>query len=712
MLGACNFQGNNAPNNKMEEQRSVAEELIDETTRLLGGGSSRQSKPPRLSIPIHGFATPGGAVEHHLGHIIRPMTARSLSRHSLRIDTHSTGFPRTTSTNGSISSRLVRQPMTPRVGIRTSVFGAIEFQQHVKAMRRATSSNQFPGSPSMTTNNQLRRRQISMPHWGKQSNTGGMSSTSVAATTATPGVHVSYGARSATIGRPRASTVNDHLLTTQRPNNNNINNNGPMSPDSTGSSTGLAEDYFAYLSANQHNQCPMTELPEQQVCRSGTDLTIPEIRLAPPNNAMHPSSPSESRRLRRGSTSLHVPPSPSIANTEDDIYVSARQSPAVSPSPSMYYVPHHQSPDHRSISIVLSHVDNHGDSPFVQRALEPHFALPETRVSCTSCVTACCPQLMDSIRQTLFPTMQDWCEKSWFSKLSTLVAVPLVLVFTLTLPVAEQEGGVQVDDFQMLDEDEDNDPAKHLYLPVTTDDGYSDIMADDPLMQDEFQQQQQPWCRWLLALQAVCGTTFLAVIMAINEFIAPVHIVFGFAAGCMLAGLVFIGTDADKPPKWSWMLSFVGFFVALNWIFFLANNMVGLLKALGMIFDISEAIMGLTVFALGNSIGDFVANTAIAKMGFPTMAISACYAGPLLNMVLGVGVSSSYQIFKTGKPYQLDIAPTILVSAAGLIMVLLSTLVVVNLNGYYINKRLGIWMIAIYMICCIINVTLEWGIAV
>lgn len=81
-------------------------------------------------------------------------------------------------------------------------------------------------------------------------------------------------------------------------------------------------------------------------------------------------------------------------------------------------------------------------------------------------------------------------------------------------------------------------------------------------------------------------------------------------------------------------------------------------------------------------------------------------------MVLGVGVSSSYQIFKTGKPYRLDIAPTILVSAAGLIMVLLSTLVVVNLNGYYINKSLGIWMIAIYMICCIINVTLEWGIAV
>lgn len=79
------------------------------------------------------------------------------------------------------------------------------------------------------------------------------------------------------------------------------------------------------------------------------------------------------------------------------------------------------------------------------------------------------------------------------------------------------------------------------------------------------------------------------------------------------------------------MLSFVGFVIALNWIFLLANEMVGLLQALGAIFDISEAIMGLTIFALGNSVGDLVANTAIAKMGFPTMAISACYAGPLLS---------------------------------------------------------------------------------
>lgn len=57
-------------------------------------------------------------------------------------------------------------------------------------------------------------------------------------------------------------------------------------------------------------------------------------------------------------------------------------------------------------------------------------------------------------------------------------------------------------------------------------------------------------------------------------------------------------TKGNETPKWHWMLSFIGFVIALNWIFLLANEMVGLLQALGTIFDISEAIMGLTIFAL------------------------------------------------------------------------------------------------------------------
>ena len=65
--------------------------------------------------------------------------------------------------------------------------------------------------------------------------------------------------------------------------------------------------------------------------------------------------------------------------------------------------------------------------------------------------------------------------------------------------------------------------------------------------------------------------------------------------------LIILKTKVNEAPHWHWMLSFAGFVIALNWIFLLANEMVGLLQALGTIFDISEAIMGLTIFALVSS---------------------------------------------------------------------------------------------------------------
>jgi len=41
--------------------------------------------------------------------------------------------------------------------------------------------------------------------------------------------------------------------------------------------------------------------------------------------------------------------------------------------------------------------------------------------------------------------------------------------------------------------------------------------------------------------------------------------------------------------------------------------------------------MGLSFFAMGNSLGDLVTNTSIARMGFSKMALGACLGTPLLS---------------------------------------------------------------------------------
>ena len=51
------------------------------------------------------------------------------------------------------------------------------------------------------------------------------------------------------------------------------------------------------------------------------------------------------------------------------------------------------------------------------------------------------------------------------------------------------------------------------------------------------------------------------------------------------------------------------------------------------------AILGLTVLAIGNSVGDWVADTAVSRAGHPEMGVASCFGSPLLNDVIGLSVA-------------------------------------------------------------------------
>lgn len=87
-----------------------------------------------------------------------------------------------------------------------------------------------------------------------------------------------------------------------------------------------------------------------------------------------------------------------------------------------------------------------------------------------------------------------------------------------------------------------------------------------------------------------------------------------------------------------------GFISSMIWIYTFANEIVSLFKTLVGITGISQTVLGLTLLAIGSSVGDFVTNTSIAAMGYPNMAFSACYGSPMLNLVLGVGFTATYII--------------------------------------------------------------------
>jgi len=148
------------------------------------------------------------------------------------------------------------------------------------------------------------------------------------------------------------------------------------------------------------------------------------------------------------------------------------------------------------------------------------------------------------------------------------------------------------------------------------------------------------------------------------------------------------------------------------------------LKALGVILNISDAILGLTIFAVGNSLGDLVADITIAKLGYPVMALSACFGGPMLNILLGVGLSGIYMTV-TGaqarhakhpkkkikyKPFLVDIDRTLMVSGVALLVTLVGLLVVVPLRGWRMDKVVAWGLILLWLVATIGNVGMEFWI--
>ncbi|GAB1191461.1 hypothetical protein APSETT444_000640 [Aspergillus pseudonomiae] len=145
------------------------------------------------------------------------------------------------------------------------------------------------------------------------------------------------------------------------------------------------------------------------------------------------------------------------------------------------------------------------------------------------------------------------------------------------------------------------------------------------------------------------------------------------------------------------------------------TEVVSLLKTLGVILNISDSLLGLTVFAVGNSLGDLVADITVARLGYPVMALSACFGGPMLNILLGIGLGGLYMtlhakaetVATDGVPYEITISKVLIISGATLLSTLVGLLVVVPLNKWKMDRKIGWGLVILWCISTLTNVIAE-----
>jgi len=180
--------------------------------------------------------------------------------------------------------------------------------------------------------------------------------------------------------------------------------------------------------------------------------------------------------------------------------------------------------------------------------------------------------------------------------------------------------------------------------------------------------------------------------------------------GLMLAAVVNATSRVSEPPPYHEAVAFVGFVASIAWIYALAAEMIHVLQALGALVGLSDTILGLTVLAFANSVGDLVANLAMARAGMPAMAAAACIGGPLLNLLLGSGLATLLGNWLVASPYPFEMNLQLYACLVFQVFTLVAMVSIAWSHKWEVGRNFGIGLILIYVFFMVTCLGLEvWG---
>ncbi|KAG9390651.1 Cation/calcium exchanger [Carpediemonas membranifera] len=166
-----------------------------------------------------------------------------------------------------------------------------------------------------------------------------------------------------------------------------------------------------------------------------------------------------------------------------------------------------------------------------------------------------------------------------------------------------------------------------------------------------------------------------------------------------LAVAAFLVSARVKPGEIALgIMAFGGFAMAVLWLQTIANELVALLKAFGTILMIPDSVLGLTVLAWGNSVGDLVSDLSVARNGSPEMAFGAIFGAPVMNLLIGIGISFISQTVLTGENLHIVIDLHGYIAMVFLLFTLWSHLIVISIHKFRSPRYWGVVSLLVYVL--------------
>ncbi|XP_042297434.1 mitochondrial sodium/calcium exchanger protein isoform X2 [Sceloporus undulatus] len=217
--------------------------------------------------------------------------------------------------------------------------------------------------------------------------------------------------------------------------------------------------------------------------------------------------------------------------------------------------------------------------------------------------------------------------------------------------------------------------------------------------------EDQNWKRPLNCLHLITGP--LICVLTLKSGMYGLYKIQGFfpvwgvviLVAAAVAVIIFCTTKNEAPPRYHWLFAFLGFLVSAMWISTAATEVVNILRTLGVIFHLSNTVLGLTLLAWGNSIGDMFSDLTVARQGYPRMAFSACFGGIIFNMLVGVGLGCLLQMSSSKLVVRLEsegLLVWILAGALGLSLVF--SFLSVPAQCFHLGRGYGCCLIVYYLV--------------
>lgn len=232
--------------------------------------------------------------------------------------------------------------------------------------------------------------------------------------------------------------------------------------------------------------------------------------------------------------------------------------------------------------------------------------------------------------------------------------------------------------------------------------------------------EQDAYSRDWFVASAGLAPMFLAVYLSDGLLPSAVGFLLAALAGCALAALALRSTRDLSPgeaPTWalpsglplgSLLVSLCGFVLGALWIAAFADEIVSLIHFWGLIGGADDAILGVTVLAWGNSLTDLLTNHAVAARSAAgtAMAMTACYAGPLFNLLCSLGLGFLWRINATKMAVVVAADPVVIVGIIGIVLQCATTVAVATNNRFSLPPEYGKAMLAWYAIYLVFAVAM------